>query len=528
MLIIQALSYIHPDKDTLFNQVHLVLNRHDKLALTGINGSGKSTLLKLIAGMYLPTSGTIQTEVTPYYVPQIFGQYNQLTVAEALQVSDKLNALHAILNGDVSEQALETLDDDWTIEERVQSALSNWGLAHLNLQQLLEGLSGGQITKVFLAGITLHSPELILLDEPSNHLDRTGRDQLYQLIRNTSATLLVVSHDTALLQLMQTIGELHTSGLQLYGGNFDFYRSQKEQEATSLTQDIHIREKALREARKKERETIEKQHKLDARGKKKQEQSGVARIMMNTLRNNAENSTSKMQRDHAHKIDDIGKDLHHLRAQITDKEQMKFGFDQSGLHTNKLIFKASEINFSYGTNELWNEPQSFEIRSGERIAISGTNGSGKTTLIQLILGTLEPTVGSATRNDFKSVYMDQEYSLIEEQKSIYEQAQSFNHTALQEHEVKIRLNRFLFPKDTWEKSCRALSGGERMRLLLCCLHIGNQAPDLIILDEPTNNLDLHSNEILTSALNDYKGTLILVSHDEDFLNNCRFERVINL
>ena len=156
------------------------------------------------------------------------------------------------------------------------------------------------------------------------------------------------------------------------------------------------------------------------------------------------------------------------------------------------------------------------------------NGSGKTTLIKLILGNLESETGAIYRADNKALYIDQDYSLINNSLNIYEQAQESNTTALQEHEIKIRLNRFLFSRESWDKSCESLSGGERMRLMICCLTISNQSPDIIILDEPTNNLDIQNIEILTAAINEYQGTLIVVSHDESFLEQIKIERIIQL
>ncbi len=126
------------------------------------------------------------------------------------------------------------------------------------------------------------------------------------------------------------------------------------------------------------------------------------------------------------------------------------------------------------------------------------------------------------------VYIDQDYSLLDNKLKVYEQAQQFNVSALQEHEIKIRLNRFLFAKDDWDKPCSALSGGERMRLLLCCLTINSQSQDIIIFDEPTNNLDIQNVEILTAAINEYQGTIIVVSHDETFLEQINIERTIEL
>lgn len=527
MLTLHQISYLHPDKEQLFDQLGFSIQKGQKVALIGNNGSGKSTLLKIIAGQLTPAAGEIKSGAVPYYIPQVFGQYNHLTIAQALGVHDRLQALHHILEGDVSEANMDILNDDWTIEERCTEALEHWGLSGLNMNQGMDTLSGGQKMKVFLAGIHIHQPELILMDEPGNHLDIAGRKQLYDFISQTSKTLIIVSHDRKLLNLLNTMLELNAGGITAYGGNYDFYKEQKQIADQALQESLQSKEKALRKAKEKERETLERQQKLDARGKGKQEKAGVARIMMNTLRNQAENSTSKLKSAHAEKISGISQELQQLRSAMPDMDQMKLGFDDSDLHKGKLLFKAEGLNFNYGAEKVWKQPLDLSLLSGERLALSGPNGSGKTTLIKIILGDLKPEqeVYSAIRH---AVYIDQEYSLIDNSRKVYEQAQQFNTGALQEHEVKIRLNWFLFGKDDWDKPCAALSGGERMRLLLCCLTISDQSPDLIVLDEPTNNLDIRNIEILTHAINNYKGALIIVSHDAYFLEQTGIERTVDL
>ena len=194
----------------------------------------------------------------------------------------------------------------------------------------------------------------------------------------------------------------------------------------------------------------------------------------------------------------------------------------------KILCKAENINYNYNHQPLWKDNLTFHITSGQRLVLKGLNGSGKTTLLKIILGKLEPQTGTVYRADNKVVYIDQDYSLIDNHLSVYEQAQQFNVSALQEYEIKTRLNRFLFTKDDWDKSCSALSGGEKMRLILCCLTIHNQSPDIIMLDEPTNNLDIQNIEILTAAINEYQGTLIVVSHDETFLEQIKIEQTIQL
>jgi ATPase subunit of ABC transporter with duplicated ATPase domains len=528
MIIVQNLEYFHPNKDILFDSINLTVNKHEKIALIGNNGAGKSTLLKLIAGQLKATSGTIKTDEHPYFIPQHFGQYDELTIAQALSIDIKLKALSEILSGNVSENNMLALDDDWTIEERCAEALAHWQLQDINLSQKMGTLSGGQKTKVFLAGINIHQPILIMMDEPSNHLDAVSRKQLYDFIQSTNSTLLIISHDRQLLNLLPTVQELTRRGITVYGGNYNFYTEQKAIALNAMSEDVRSKEKALRKAKELKRETMERQQKLDARGKKKQEKAGLPTISMNTLRNNAEKSTAKMKDVHAEKTGLLNTELKELRKELPDIDKMKIGFDNSILHTGKILVTAKEINYQYSHNTLWQQALNFQVTSGERIALTGANGSGKTTLIKLLLGQLQPSTGTIYRAAANNVYIDQDYSLINDTLSVYEQAQKFNEAKLQEHEVRSRLTHFLFTKEDWDKACASLSGGERMRLILCYLILSKQALDIIVLDEPTNNLDIQNIEILTAAINQYKGTVIAISHDAAFLEEIGIETSIEL
>lgn len=528
MILLQNISFGFPGGNLLFNHINLTIQSHTKSALVGSNGVGKSTLLKIIAGEIQPLNGNTNIRGNIFYVPQMFGNLNDLTIAECLRIDQKLHALQKITNGEVDEIYFETLNDDWDIEERCQNALEHWGLENFELTQKLEDLSGGQKTKVFLAGIQINQPDIIVLDEPTNHLDREGRKLLYDLIDKTDATVVIVSHDRILLNLVDTIFELSNQGIATYGGNYDFYAKQKEVEEEALQNDIHSKERALKKAKEKERETLERKQKLDARGKGKQEKSGVARIMMNTLRNNAEKNSSKLKSVHAEKISGISGDLRDLRSSLKNSDQMKVIFNDSNLHSGKILVTVEDINFTYGKEKLWKENISMEVRSGDRISVKGSNGSGKTTLIKLLLGNIKPLEGKINKTEFNSIYIDQEYSLIDNDSTLYDFVQTFNDNAMQESEVKTLLSRFLFWKDTWDKKCGMLSGGERLRLLLCGLSISNKAPDMIILDEPTNNLDLQNVEILTNSIKDYHGTLLVISHDEVFLQEIGIDRELML
>ena len=228
-IVAQKITYIHPDNQVLFKGIDLTINKGQKVALVGNNGSGKSTFLRILAGTLQAQEGEIIYPTPPYYVPQHFGQYDNLTVAQALRIDGKLEALRAITEGDASLSNFNTLADDWTIEERSLAALHAWGLEHILLSQPMRTLSGGEKTKVFLSGIEIHQPSILLLDEPTNHLDKRSREKLYDFITSCRITLLVVSHDRTLLNLLASIAELSVGGITLYGGNYDFYKEQKEQ-----------------------------------------------------------------------------------------------------------------------------------------------------------------------------------------------------------------------------------------------------------------------------------------------------------
>ncbi|MGN6566522.1 MAG: ATP-binding cassette domain-containing protein [Flavipsychrobacter sp.] len=353
MLLLQDIGYAHPDKDILFQHLNLSVNRQDKIALIGNNGVGKSTLLQIMAGRLRPFEGTVKTDAEPYYIPQIFGQYNELTVAEALRVADKLHALKAITDGDASVENFNLLDDDWGIEERCNDALARWGLDDIDLSRSMSTLSGGQKTKVFLAGIAIHTPEIVLMDEPSNHLDRESRAMLYEYIQTANQALVVVSHDRTLLNLLPTVCELSRNGITTYGGNYEFYAEQKAIAANALSEDLRSKEKTLRKAKEVERQGMERQQKQDARGRKKQEKAGMPTIMQHLMRNAAENSTARMKDVHAEKTAAISKDVHELRKELPDKDKMKLGFDASALHSGKILIRAKDINYGYNGRLLW-------------------------------------------------------------------------------------------------------------------------------------------------------------------------------
>ena len=440
---IQQISYIHPDKEVLFSDLNFAISKGQKLGLVGNNGCGKSTLLQIIAGQLSPSSGVIVRPDDIYYIPQHFGQYDSLTIAQALRIDRKQQALQAILAGDASTENFNQLDDDWNIEERSIAALDSWGLGQFPLSYPMHLLSGGEKTRVFLAGMDIHNPSVILMDEPTNHLDSSGRQRLYDWVEKCHSTLLVVSHDRTLLNLLPEICELEKHQLTYYGGNYEFYKEQKTLMREALQQRIEEKEKALRIARKVARETAERRDKQNVRGEKANIKRGVPRIVLNALQGKSEKSTGKLNSVHQEKADKLTEERNQLRGSLSPTAALKTDFNGSSLHTGKTLITAKDI-------------------------------------------------------------------------------------ILPEHVINIILNRYLFPASEWDKSCRKLSGGEKMRLAFCCLMISNNTPDMFILDEPTNNLDIQSIDIITATIRNYTGTVIAISHDNYFIREIGIEQRIVL
>ncbi|QEC53727.1 ATPase subunit of ABC transporter with duplicated ATPase domains [Anseongella ginsenosidimutans] len=513
---IKSLSYLHPDRETLFENLDFTIPKGGKVALVGNNGTGKSTLLQVIAGWLPPSAGQVILSEKAYYVPQHLGQYDHLSVAEALMVERKLNALRAILEGDAAAGNFADLEDDWEIGERVQAALLFWRLEHLDLWQRMKSLSGGEKTKVFLAGLLVHAPGVILLDEPSNHMDASSRDLLYDFIGKSKATILVVSHDKALLSPPDSTLELSAAGVELFGGNYDFYREQKESKLNALQSQLDEQAKMLKQAKQKARDMTAQRQKMEAKGKSLSKSHSLPRIVAGNLKRKAEQSTARLQGAHQEKVHDIADSLRQTRLQIRQSQALRINLKESGLHQGKVLVDARKIGFSYEKKNLW-PPLSFQVRSGDRIRIEGENGSGKTTLLQLIMGRFQPAIGEIFKAEFSYLYLDQDYTLIDEQLSLFEQVQKYNTGNLEEHDLKSLLHYSQFSPEVWDRKCAGLSGGEKMKLTLCCLGISNNMPDMLILDEPTNNLDIQSLEVLTLAIKDYKGTLLVISHDRNFI-----------
>ena len=430
----------------------------------------------------------------------------------------------------------------------------------LDYSELLNALDSGAAAKITLNNRQINKEEFeasLLLPMKEDGLDEYRKEYNEMLLSKVSGT------NNSIYQERYLTVSVHKK-------NIDEARTYFARVGTDIIthlsklSSIGEKEKALRIARKVARETAERRDKQNVRGEKSNIKKGVPRIVLNALQGKSEKSTSKLTGVHQEKAEKLTNERNQLRGSLSPTAALKTDFNSSSLHTGKILVTAKEINFSYHSNsvnndiltnneinssdtgylpnpntndiqensiskqQLWQAPVSFQLKSGDRFRIEGANGSGKTTLLKLITGQLQPQEGTLTRTDFSYVYLNQEYSIIDDRNSILEQAYAFNSRNLPEHEIKIILNRYLFPASEWDKSCRKLSGGEKMRLAFCCLMISNNTPDMFILDEPTNNLDIQSIEIITATIKNYAGTVIAISHDNYFIQEIGVEQCILL
>lgn len=225
----------------------------------------------------------------------------------------------------------------------------------------------------------------------------------------------------------------------------------------------------------------------------------------------------------AERISQAAESLSEQRSQLQTYQPLSFELQSSGLHAGKVLIEAKELTFGPCAT-----PLSFQVRSGERLQLTGSNGSGKTTLLRILMGQQPPKTGLLSCAAFTAVYLDQNYGLIDDRRTVFEQAQHWNERHLSEHELRSLLIYAQFPKESWKRPCSALSGGEKMKLALCCLSLCQTATDMLILDEPTNNLDLQSLDVLFRTVRDFTGTLVVVSHDEWFTGQIGIHQIMAL
>ena len=493
-----------------------------RTGLVGANGSGKSTLLRLIAGIVPATRGRILTTGEVDYLPQTLTLDVTATVAELLGIAPTIAALRAIEGGDVAAAHFDVLGDDWDIEVRAVEALREIGVGSARLDasvldRPVGTISGGEAVLVAIAGVRLRRAPITLLDEPTNNLDRDSRSRLYGLVRSWPGTLVVVSHDVALLELMDDTAELHSGRLTVFGGPYGQWRERLEASQAAALQVARTAQQAVKVEK---RQRIETQTKLAHRARtaqKANENRTAAKIVMNQKASNAQVSAGKLRAQSEGKVLVAQAALDAADALVRDDAHIRVTLPDPDVPNSRRIA------------ELHGADSVFVLQGPERIALVGANGVGKTTLLEQLVyrSPADPGRASGTLQTERVGYLPQRLDGLDDDATVLETVLAAAPGA-RPVEVRNQLARFLLRGATVERAVGTLSGGERFRVALARLLLADPPPQLLVLDEPTNNLDLQSVDQLVDALRAYRGAVLVVSHDDVFLGRLGLTATLEL
>jgi ATP-binding cassette subfamily F protein uup len=485
----------------LLDKVDFQIDPGERVCLVGRNGTGKSTLMQILRGVVVPDDGSVwrQQNVRIAWLAQEVPEDQQQSVFDVITaglegVGALLAEYHHValsLAEDSSPAVLERLselqsrleaEDGWRLEQKVEDVISR---LELPADTPLSDLSGGLKRRVMLAQALVTEPDLLLLDEPTNHLDLAGIQWLEEFLLGWNGSVLFITHDRAFLQKLATrIVELDRGILTSWPGDYKNYLQKKEE--------------AL---------AIEAEHNAKFDKRLAQEEVWIRQgIKARRTRNEGRvRALQAMRREYSE------------RRKVQGKVNLKLETaDRSG----KLVVEVENASVGYG-DKLIIRDFSTRIQRGDRIGIIGPNGAGKTTLLKLLLGELKPTKGTVKLGTKLEVaYFDQQRAVLDPEKTVMENLNSGSDTVTingREKHVISYLQDFLFPPQRVRSPVSSLSGGERNRLLLARLF--TQPANLLVMDEPTNDLDVETLELLEELLSEYTGTLLLVSHDRAFLDN---------
>jgi len=524
MLQASQLSATTPDGRLLFSDVSFTL-KDSLTALIGKNGSGKTTLLRILASQVPCQSGSVigakRISLMEQFLPNQ-NSSNQMRIVDLLNLGDEYDAFLSIQSGSGSLDDYDMLNNWWDIDHHVKKILTNAGLPNFNPVMQATKLSGGEETRLRLAAALSQNPDILLLDEPTNHLDRWQRSSFLDLLDSLAIPKLVVSHDIDLLRRMSTILELENGTIITYGGNWEVYLSDKlaaRERAEHSFQDA----KRLLNERKRKAQTVE------MRQQRRMKQGalstvGEPKVLINYQKNRSEITLSQSKAVHENLIDDASNQLKVASQNRPDTNRIKIDINNQVVHRRCLI-AVKDIVPDLDIAGIWNEPLSFELFSRDRIRLDGPNGIGKTTFIQIFLKTNTNYKGEIHYFTTSIIHLDQRLSF--DSGTVWSHVRSSSSRTISDADLRTRLARFFFIGDDIYKDVDCLSGGERMRLAVAKC-VGADQPDVLILDEPANHLDIDSTDILADTLSSYNGAIVVVSHNDNFIEKLRIHRTITL
>lgn len=490
----------------------------------GRNGVGKSTLLRLLSGDQPPSAGVVARTGSFGVLNQTYEPQPGETISATLGAEPALAVLARILAGEGSEEDLS--EADWSLEARIDEALAEVGLGGLRLDRPTASLSGGEQTRLRLAGLLIAQPDLILLDEPTNHLDSEARRLVAEVLGRWKGGAVVVSHDRALLRQMDRVVELSSLGCAVYGGNYDLYTERKAAERAAAERDLAAAEREVDRALRDRVQAQERKARRDRAGRAFAAKGSEPKILLGARAEQAETSGAREGRLAERRIEAANALQDAAERRVERTRSLSLDLPSTGLAAGATVLTLEGVTWSTPQGQRVIGPVDLSVVGPRRIGVEGPNGAGKSTLLKLAAGILEPSRGRAHR-PVAAAFLDQDVSLLRPGETLVEAFRRINPCAT-DNEARATLARFLFRNTAGEKRIEQFSGGERLRAGLACVTGGTQPARFLVLDEPTNHLDLDAVTAVEAALQACDGALLVVSHDVAFLEALDLDERISL